>query len=411
MRNCILAASLIAGALVGHTTAIAQTATFRFINENAAGANDMSPDGRWVVGTIAPLPACESIGGYLYDTVNDVFTVLPPPAIDAVSVSDDGTVIVGNMPDPDTGDTVAAIWRASTNEWESLGFLPNADACPSRSTGYEVSGDGATVVGLSWEGCSGRGFIWTEAEGMRELQALANGSNRASVVSYDGSIIGGFAQGSFSRTPTMWNSTLAGQLLDPPNGDVVGEVRGMTDDGSVLLASGTVDENAPAARAVKWTEENGFEVIGNGSVFSAWAGNPEDIAADGTVVGFDSFLGSRQAWIQPGGEGNLVALKNYATDLGAEFPAGLQIEVAQAISNDGSIIIGHGRCTGAWIIEIENSPECSADLNDDGIVDGADLASLLAAWGSTNNPADLNGDGVVDGADLATLLSLWNASC
>ena len=152
MRNCILAASLIAGAIVGHTTAIAQTATFRFINENAAGANDMSPDGRWVVGTIAPLPACESIGGYLYDTVNDVFTVLPPPAIDAVSVSDDGTVIVGNMPDPDTGDTVAAIWRASTNEWESLGFLPNADACPSRSTGYEVSGDGATVVGLSWEG-------------------------------------------------------------------------------------------------------------------------------------------------------------------------------------------------------------------------------------------------------------------
>jgi len=47
-----------------------------------------------------------------------------------------------------------------------------------------------------------------------------------------------------------------------------------------------------------------------------------------------------------------------------------------------------------------------ADLNGDGVVNGADLAALLIQWG-TNGPADLNNDGVVNGADLATLLTNW----
>jgi hypothetical protein len=48
----------------------------------------------------------------------------------------------------------------------------------------------------------------------------------------------------------------------------------------------------------------------------------------------------------------------------------------------------------------------SADLNGDGVVNGADLAILLGAWGG-GGPADLNGDGVVNGADLAILLGAW----
>ncbi|MFO0827583.1 MAG: FG-GAP-like repeat-containing protein [Phycisphaerales bacterium] len=48
-----------------------------------------------------------------------------------------------------------------------------------------------------------------------------------------------------------------------------------------------------------------------------------------------------------------------------------------------------------------------ADLNSDGVVDAADLAILLGAWGGTG-PADLNGDGTVDAADLAILLGAWS---
>jgi len=48
-----------------------------------------------------------------------------------------------------------------------------------------------------------------------------------------------------------------------------------------------------------------------------------------------------------------------------------------------------------------------ADLDGDGLVNGADLAALLGTWG-LNGPADLNNDGVVEGADLAQMLSAWN---
>jgi len=54
---------------------------------------------------------------------------------------------------------------------------------------------------------------------------------------------------------------------------------------------------------------------------------------------------------------------------------------------------------------------CGADLNGDGVVDGADLGVLLDAWGSGPGQADLNGDGVVDGADLGLLLSAWGSKC
>gem|GEM_PF-501809 len=48
---------------------------------------------------------------------------------------------------------------------------------------------------------------------------------------------------------------------------------------------------------------------------------------------------------------------------------------------------------------------CPPDLNDDGTVDAADLASLLGAWGTA--AGDVNGDGNTDAADLAALLGAW----
>ncbi len=50
---------------------------------------------------------------------------------------------------------------------------------------------------------------------------------------------------------------------------------------------------------------------------------------------------------------------------------------------------------------------CVGDLNSDGSVNGLDLTTLLAAWGSNQTEADLNGDGVVAAADLTLLLSGW----
>ncbi len=49
-----------------------------------------------------------------------------------------------------------------------------------------------------------------------------------------------------------------------------------------------------------------------------------------------------------------------------------------------------------------------ADLDGDGDVDAADLATLLSQWGTAGS-ADLDGDGAVGATDLATLLGAWTA--
>jgi hypothetical protein len=47
-----------------------------------------------------------------------------------------------------------------------------------------------------------------------------------------------------------------------------------------------------------------------------------------------------------------------------------------------------------------------ADLNGDGVVNGADLGSLLSQWGQPGT-GDLNGDGIVGGADIGVMLANW----
>jgi hypothetical protein len=50
---------------------------------------------------------------------------------------------------------------------------------------------------------------------------------------------------------------------------------------------------------------------------------------------------------------------------------------------------------------------CDADLNNDNIVNAADLGLLRLAFFSADADADLNGDGVVNAADLGIFKSLY----
>ncbi|MEZ6212414.1 MAG: hypothetical protein R3B46_14425 [Phycisphaerales bacterium] len=394
------------------------TVTMQLIPD-ALSADDLSPDGQWVVGS-------SGAGGffpgqpYRWNTVTGQYTLLAAPGIDAVGVSDSGAVVVGDIPNPEgDGAEVAGRWRATTLNWQGLGYLPNAMMCPSRSNSYEVSADGTVVVGLSWDGCSGRAMRWTSATGMQELESLANGNNRASVVSSDGTVVAGFAQGSFSRTPAMWDGpTGVGMLLDPPNGDVIGEVHGMSDDGTILLCEWGANDGSNDVNAVKWTALGGPEVIGAGQLIPGWSGIPEDIADNGTIVGFDFLLGNRRAWIQPGGTGPLVLMRDFVLSNGGTIPPELasgQIWVAQAISADGTKIIGHGGGSYAWLITITGVPSaCAGDANETNFVDVDDLNIVLSNWNKAvyfGTNGDVDGSGFVDVDDLNEVLSNWNQGC
>jgi hypothetical protein len=72
-----------------------------------------------------------------------------------------------------------------------------------------------------------------------------------------------------------------------------------------------------------------------------------------------------------------------------------------SVTRDDALAISAG-ATVSWLVDAN----VLGDLNNDGLVNGADLGTLLGAWG-TPGPGDLNGDGIVNGADLGVLLGAW----
>lgn len=51
--------------------------------------------------------------------------------------------------------------------------------------------------------------------------------------------------------------------------------------------------------------------------------------------------------------------------------------------------------------------DCRADLNADGLVDGADMGILFGSWGQGRSLADINRDGTVDSSDLGLMLGAF----
>lgn len=75
-------------------------------------------------------------------------------------------------------------------------------------------------------------------------------------------------------------------------------------------------------------------------------------------------------------------------------------------------LIGYqtGEVADSVTLTVTSIVPCPGDLNADGLINGADLGLMLAAWGSCKGcDADLNGDGEVDGADLGILLAAWGS--
>jgi hypothetical protein len=116
------------------------------------------------------------------------------------------------------------------------------------------------------------------------------------------------------------------------------------------------------------------------------------------------------------GDNGLVPLDHFDADSDGDtterFPfdfdgaARFQDHAAPSTGCGGLAVVDIGAFEAAGSV-VENLQP--ADLNADGVVNGADLGLLLGAWGPVGAcaGADLNGDGVVDGADLGLLLGAW----
>ena len=117
-------------------------------------------------------------------------------------------------------------------------------------------------------------------------------------------------------------------------------------------------------------------------------------------------------------DGTAVAGSNYVAGAGTVSIAPGQsagnvsvVVPAQSINGSKQFSVLLSNVSGATLARdaaVGTITACRADVSHDGNVDGADLATLLGAWGACDGcESDLNGDGAVNGADIAVVLGAW----
>lgn len=197
-------------------------------------AVDVSPDGKLAV--FEAFEGLTAVAMY-HDTITGETTrateLGDPGRVLATGVSNTGALSALH------GEPVeAGLWTAAT-DWQDLGS-PHAAGCDQDiSAGFDVSADGAVVVGLAWNNCVPDAFRWS-AGTFTTLQVLGTGfatapTNRATVISDDGKVAAGFAQnGAIDRSPAVWNADGTGIMLVPDNHDAPGEVLSISADGHVV---------------------------------------------------------------------------------------------------------------------------------------------------------------------------------
>ena len=68
---------------------------------------------------------------------------------------------------------------------------------------------------------------------------------------------------------------------------------------------------------------------------------------------------------------------------------------------------GYLGATGNGYVLVDCVPSCAGDLDNNGVVNAADLGILLGGWNTSTPGPDIDNNGVVDAADLAILLGNW----
>ncbi|MFM8732590.1 MAG: hypothetical protein ACKOGJ_08805, partial [Phycisphaerales bacterium] len=306
-----------------------------------------------------------------------------------------------------------------TQSWTPLGGIGSSSGGEA-SSGWGISGDGTTVVGLGWISAgSAHAIRWQAATGMVSLGSTVTGrSTRANGCNTDGSVVVGWQDGSTGfRQGAIWRNGVQ-TLITWPGGAQLGEASACSSDGTVVVGNGV---SSNSFQPWRWTAAGGAVSLGPPPT-AGWRGASVDVSADGRrVAAFyrpfpgPATFGQGFLWIQ--GEG-FFNLNTYAASQGITVPAGVVLALPLGISADGYTIVGTARENNVavgFVLDLPRPtpPACPADLNDDGAVNGDDLGILLGAWGACASgsacPADLNDDGAVNGDDLGILLGAWGS--
>ena len=293
----------------------------------------------------------------------------------AFGVSADGAVVTGWS---DSASGVRAIRWTSAGGMQSLGLLASAN----RSQGFGLSADGGVIVGLAvFPVGPSRGFRWTAAGGMQDIGDLPGETGQDSAcnaVSDDGAtIVGGVISTAGPRAFRWFNGSM--QSLGVLPGGTSSTAFGISGDGATIV--GRSGSTPTSGQAFRWRAADGMQALGILPGHHTSAGYTSSTNGE-LVIGWsessDSASGHRAfAWTESMGMQDLGALLSAR---GADLN-GWILNVATDMSGvSGGVvtIVGYGSLNGesrGFIAELMHPCMHEPDL----------FASLLGA--------DSDGDG------------------
>jgi uncharacterized membrane protein len=259
----------------------------------------------------------------------------------AQSVSADGSVITGYSSSYDPsfyGGWQAFRWTAATGI-VGIGNLPGGGEW---SFGAAISADGNTIAGGSNSGpFVPEGFRWTISGGLQATGDLSGGffSSAAWGISGDGSLLacgGNSANGyeAFYWTP----GTGPVAMGDLPGGSFDSQAIAVSSDGTTIAGRAT---SASGTEAFRWTLSGGMVGLGDlpGGGFES---NVYGLSGNGSIaVGYGTTVLGQEATLWRADIG-MVRLSEYLVAAGATNLAGWTLQQANAISTDGTTIVGFG---------------------------------------------------------------------
>lgn len=256
-------------------------------------------------------------------------------------VSDAG-VTTGTFSNPNlqyNGSNVecAGLWDHTTSQWTFLGSNPLSPGTFSTdyNSGWDISADGSTVVGLQyWPGYVYRAFKWTQSGGYTDIGNGVGLGSRASGLSADGSVIFGWAQSStVSRTPMVWYN---GQAIFI-SGSEPGEAFGASTSGNYV--TGTV-----GGEGFRWSPQgtiNFSNTLNSGTI------NPSTVTNNGAVFGYTDTSwppnpAARRAFARDT-NGILMTFNDYAEARGLENAQQWTFYSINDVSANGQKFLGAGK--------------------------------------------------------------------
>lgn len=266
--------------------------------------------------------------------------------------------------------SMMARYNTESKEWQTLGSLGGNTDMVSAGSGYYISGDGSTIVGVaktvnpaSTEATKfAHAVAWSEKEGMMDLGGIFDNigrSTRANCVSYDGSVVVGWQDEHGPWHSAVWRKNPAGGyypneflLKDPSKGSAdqknrIGQCRSVSLNGKWIGGRGQGSVTA-CENGWIWSEETGVIELPK-----LEEGYVEGVNNDGTMA--TGFTGGMQGFIWTKDDGtktlNEYVYEKFGLDLGDVY-----LMSALGISPNGRYLCGwamEGQIVKAYRLDLQ----------------------------------------------------------